>query len=274
MKRRNAPRLLIGVLAFVLQAFAAGAALAHSLTITATAACSGTSAIVNYTATAWDPSSVYAQNSRVDIRLNGVLVASGQFVWPGNSFSGSVWAPAGTSATLTAEAIDNWGDGYPGGQSASTTVSIPTDCSQIGTGRFTGGGSQITIGEVRITKGLTIHCDLLLSNNLEVNWLGHQFHMEEHMTTVQCSDDPNIDQAPPSAPLDTLVGVGVGRYDNADGYTIEFSLIDAGEPGRSDSAALRIYETANPANVVLDLPLTNLDGGNLQAHYDQPHKKK
>ena len=36
--------------------------------------------------------------------------------------------------------------------------------------------------------------------------------------------------------------------------------------------AIRIYETANPANVVLDVPLQMLTGGNLQAHYDQPHK--
>jgi hypothetical protein len=35
---------------------------------------------------------------------------------------------------------------------------------------------------------------------------------------------------------------------------------------------LLIYETANPANVVLDVPLTVIDGGNVQAHFDQPHK--
>jgi len=51
-----------------------------------------------------------------------------------------------------------------------------------------------------------------------------------------------------------------------------FTLVDAGEPGSDDQAALLIYETANPANVVLDVPLQYLDGGNLQAHYDQPHK--
>jgi hypothetical protein len=48
--------------------------------------------------------------------------------------------------------------------------------------------------------------------------------------------------------------------------------VDAGEPGKNDQAALKIYETANPLNIVLNLPLTNLTGGNLQAHYDQPHK--
>jgi len=141
----------------------------------------------------------------------------------------------------------------------------------LGDGRFTG-GYVLRSGGARITGGLTIHCDLLLSNNLEVNWPDNRFHMTEHLTTVECSDDPNITQAPPNAPLDTLVGVGTGRYNGVPGYTIEFKLVDAGEPGRNDKAALRIFEAANPANVVLNVPLQLLDTGNLQAHYDQPHK--
>jgi hypothetical protein len=36
--------------------------------------------------------------------------------------------------------------------------------------------------------------------------------------------------------------------------------------------AILINETANPSNVVLDVPPQLLSGGNLQAHYDQPHK--
>ena len=96
--------------------------------------------------------------------------------------------------------------------------------------------------------------------------------MTEHLTTVECSDDPLIDQTPPPAPLDTLKGVGTGRYNGQDGYTIEFTLVDYGEPGSSDQAALLIYQTSNPTNVVLNVPLQLLSGGNLQAHYDQPHK--
>ena len=37
---------------------------------------------------------------------------------------------------------------------------------------------------------------------------GNNFHMTEHVTTVACTDDPAIIQAPPPAPLDTLIGVG------------------------------------------------------------------
>lgn len=143
---------------------------------------------------------------------------------------------------------------------------------ELGTGRFTGGGHQLRVDGVRVTRGLTIHCDLLLSNNLEVNWQGNKFHMTEHLETVDCSDSPDIIQFPPDAPLDTLIGIGTGRYNGQDGFTIEFTLVDAGEPGREDMAALLIYETANPSNVVLNVPLQLMDGGNLQAHYDQPHK--
>jgi hypothetical protein len=140
-----------------------------------------------------------------------------------------------------------------------------------GTGRMTGGG-QVLVAGVRISKGLTIHCDLLLSNNLEVNWNGNKFHMTEHIDTVACTDDPAIIQAPPAAPLDTLIGVGTGKYNGAEGYTVEFTFIDYGEPGSLDRVALKIYPTGNPGAAVLDFPVTIVSNGNIQAHFDQPHK--
>ena len=66
------------------------------------------------------------------------------------------------------------------------------------------------MGVAKVTHGLTIHCDLKLSNNLRINWgVGQNFHITEHLT-ASCSDDLNIDQKPPVAPLDTLVGTGRG----------------------------------------------------------------
>jgi hypothetical protein len=87
--------------------------------------------------------------------------------------------------------------------------------------------------------------------------------MTQHLETVSCTDDPGITQQPPPAPLDTLVGVGTGRYNNVPGYTIEFTLVDAGEPGGNDRMAIKIYEAAIPSNVVLDVPLQRLTEGNL-----------
>jgi hypothetical protein len=263
-------RLLTGTLTIAFQVLLAASALAHHPTITANAVCTDAGTpVINYTSTSWSPYVGDGENARIDIRLNGVLVKSGAYVFPGNAFSGTLPAPGGATATLSAVAVAAWGDGYAGGQSESTTVTIPTDCLKQGDGRFTGGGSQIRIDGVRVTRGLTIHCDLLLSNNLEVNWNGNRFHMEEHLTTTSCTDDPAITQAPPNAPLDTLSGVGKGRYNNEDGYTIEFTLVDYGEPGGNDRMAIKIYKGTT---VVLDVPLQVLSGGNLQAHYDQPHK--
>jgi hypothetical protein len=269
LTRTNLP--LACVLAVLFQVVVATSAWAHHPTIAASAVCQAGSAVINYTATGGSPLPGEGENPDVDILFNGIVVANGAFVYPANAFSGSAPAPGGASVTVMAFAAGTWGDGAAGGQSASTVVTVPTDCGS-GFGRFTGGGHQLRVGEARVTRGLTIHCDLLLSNNLEVNWGGDKFHMTEHMQTVACTDSPEIIQAPPVAPLDTLIGVGTGRYNNADGYTIEFTLVDYGEPGSSDQMAILIYETANPANVVLNVPLQLLTGGNLQAHYDQPHK--
>jgi hypothetical protein len=264
------------ILALVIggQLLASGAAYAHGLDITATSVCGATGAVINYTVVSRSP---YAdgEHDNIDVAINGIHVATGVFdAATSNQFSGTYAAPSGTTATVMATAVGNWVDGAVGGQTDSETVTIPTDCTTTkpGIGRFTGGGFQLRVGGARVTRGLTIHCDLLLSNNLEINWGGNQFHMLEHLETVQCADDPTIVQAPPVDPIDTLVGIGRGRYNGVDGYTVQFVLVDAGEPGSSDRMGIRIFQTAQPGNVVLDLPVTVLDGGNLQAHYDQPHK--
>lgn len=264
----------IAAFTFVIQLFVSATAFAHIPTIAAEAVCTNGVAVINYTSTSWSPNQFEGENSNIAILVNGIQVQSGAYVYPGNAFSGSVPAPSGDTAVIAAVAVANWGNGAPGGQAQSTTVTLPTNCSTvIGNGRFTGGGHQIQFGSARVTRGLTIHCDLLLSNNLEVNWGGNKFHMTEHLTTVSCTDDPFITQAPPAAPLDTLVGIGTGRFNGQSGYTIEFTLVDRGERGSSvDEAAIRIYETASPGNVVLNIPRQVITGGNLQAHYDQPHK--
>jgi len=270
--------LLTALLTVAFQVGVARTASAHHVNLNASAVCDPTTgaATISFTATTWIFSSPSGDHPQVDIRFNNVTVTSGSFSAGAYSFSGTLPAPAGTAAgdvvVVSAVTVGPWGDGFEGGQSASESVVIPADCAEPGLGRFTGGGHQIRVDNVRVTRGLTIHCDLLLSNNLEINWQGNSFHMLEHLTTVACTDDPNIIQAPPDAPLDTLIGIGEGRYNNQEGYSIWFKLVDAGEPGRNDEMAIHVYETANPGNVILDVPQQVLTGGNLQAHYDQPHK--
>ena len=140
-------------------------------------------------------------------------------------------------------------------------------------GRMTGGVKQFDVNGVAITRGFTIHCDLILSNNLEINWPAHKWHITKPLTGALCLDDPAYDQKPPVAPFNTFIGDGVGEYDGVGGSTVHFTFIDAGEPGSGvDKAAIQIKDVNGV--IVLDLPLTVLAHGNIQAHYDQPHGNK
>ena len=144
----------------------------------------------------------------------------------------------------------------------------------VGEGRMTGGGGQITIGDVFVSRGFTIHCDIVLSNNIEVNWPDNKFHITRPLTSALCIDDPAISPVPPAAPFDTFIGVAAGEHNGVPGATLHFTFVDDGERGGGahDFASLKIWD-AN-GNVVLDVPLSPLDRGNIQAHYDQPHGNK
>ena len=270
--------LATGLLAAALQLTSAGAAYAHHPEVEITGVrCDGTDYVVGYRSYSWSTNGSEGEHSNIEISVNGVYLTSGSYQHPTYEFSGQFIAQSG-GVIVEALADGPWGNGTAGGQSASASAVVPSEpCgeSAAGTGRFTGGGKQVDVGVAKITRGLTIHCDLTLSNNLELNWgVGNQFHMTDHIETVRCSDSNLIDQKPPAAPIDTLEGIGTGRYNGRTGYSIRFRLVDAGEPGRDDQMWFRIWETANPANVVLEVPVGSyLTNGNLQAHYDQPHKK-
>ena len=146
---------------------------------------------------------------------------------------------------------------------------------EVALGRMTGGGRQLSIDGARVTKGLTLHCDITLSNNLEINWPGgNNWHLEkESLTSVRCIDTV-VDQAPPPAPFDTFIAEAVGSLNGVPGSIIKFTFVDAGEPGRNDSGIIDIWAPGDDPGV--DTPVlsvnANLRGGNFQAHFDQPHK--
>lgn len=148
----------------------------------------------------------------------------------------------------------------------------------VALGRMTGGGVVRLLADngdlVRVTNGFTLHCDVLLSNNLEINWAGNQWHIEkESLSEVLCTDDPAVSPEPPPAPFDTFEAWAVGRFNGEWGYPIHFILQDAGEPaGKSDMAMLEIFDPSGA--LVLSVPWDVIVNGNIQAHYDQPHGSK
>ena len=142
-------------------------------------------------------------------------------------------------------------------------LSTDPACNPI-SGRMTGGGSVFTPGGARATHGFELHCDVEVGpNNLEINWGGgNHFHLED-LVTATCSDDPNIAPPPPNADFDTYVGTGTGRCNGVDGATISFTLTDAGEPGKFDTASFEI--SGCPGGLTLSVSNT-LKKGNHQAH--------
>lgn len=149
------------------------------------------------------------------------------------------------------------------------SVTSTTDGDPCATGRFTGGGFQVISDggvEVKVTRGFEVHCDNLLTNNFEVNWAGgNNFHMDKNaLQNVVCTRP--VDPVPPEAPVSRITASSSGQCNGAPA-TLSFILEDHGEPGSNDRAELIISGACS-----LNLTLRNLDGGNIQAHFDQPHK--
>jgi Dictyostelium (slime mold) repeat len=143
------------------------------------------------------------------------------------------------------------------------TGCVHTDNGTCVSGRMTGGGSVFGKGTQRVTHGFELHCDPEVGpNNLEVNWAGNHFHMEE-LLTATCSDDPNIEPPPPQAGFDTYVGTGTGRCNGVAGATISFTFTDAGEPGTQDIATFEITGCPDIGGISVSGPLKK---GNHQAH--------
>ena len=135
------------------------------------------------------------------------------------------------------------------------------------------GGINLDVNGVRVTGGFTVHCDITLSNNIEINWGQNRWHLDKPIRTAYCLDDPAHDEENPEAGFDTFIGTAVGRLNGVDGSRLRFIFVDSGEPGgRNDMVGFEIYDAAN--NLVLNVPAQYTRSGNIQAHEDQPHRNK
>ncbi len=99
-----------------------------------------------------------------------------------------------------------------------------------------------------VTQSFELPFNLATPNNLQVNWDGgNNFHLTT-LNSTSC-DDLTTDQRPPVVPINTFNGAG--RYNNVDGATIEFVLVDVGETDSKYNAAFLIKDING--EVVLDV---------------------
>lgn len=142
--------------------------------------------------------------------------------------------------------------------------------------RMTGGGHFMARSaadgnaRVKTTHGFELHCRAATRpQRLQVNWSGgNSFHLTE-IATASCSEDPNIDQENPDAPIDTYRGTGTGRLNLGPGAQQEgfadWKFVDGGEPGGgADRIRITIWDAAG--NQVLSTSERVLTKGNHQAH--------
>jgi hypothetical protein len=125
----------------------------------------------------------------------------------------------------------------------------------------------------RVSHGFELHCNSdFTPNNLQVNWLGNSFHME-NLELATCLDDGTSNEPPksphPGPTLDVYMGEGSGRLNGNDGAFAEWIFTDNGEPGKSDEIVKLIIKNEN-GDIVLEIsePI-DLKGGN---HQFVPHK--
>jgi hypothetical protein len=165
---------------------------------------------------------------------------------------------AATNAYSTFANMDNELEGFN-----LVTCRVPQPPSAPG--RMTGGGSVFESDGTRVTHGMELHCDVAdLPNNLEINWAGNRFHLQ-NLTSAFCYKDPLINAQHPTNIFNTYVGSGTGDYNGVAGATASFTFTDAGEPGRNDHATITIKDVLG--NTVLTVS-GFLNNGNQQAHVD------
>lgn len=216
---------------------------------------------------------------------------------PGGVLEGTIPIPATGNNSIQTFAVGLSGIDFMrvtlNGSGAIDNIRV-TVLEETASARVTGGGSQLAMigsdgDRVRVTRGFTLHCDITLSNNLEINWPGgNQWHIDKFVDDAFCEDNPAFEPNPPTASADTYVGLDSGRLNNVEGSVACWVFEDHGEPGSLDRAMIHVWEvgfdpgitdlsvpdpcgTEAGPNTVLFVEFSEIAGGNIQFHEDQPH---
>lgn len=248
-----------------------GIAYAHYPVIAATVACSKGAPVISYTVTSWDPGTAGGSIASVDVLFNGMQVASASLVstsTPPDEFSGSLPSPAMTN-TVTVQAVPAfpyvWGDGETYSTPSNiVTLTIPASCAS-GTGTFTlSNGKMVDLDGDSVKSRFELPCDLSQPSTLEIVSGDNVFQMTD-LTSAACTLQGSN---PPNMPVNTISGAANGQWNGMDGYSVTFEVQDDGVPGKVDEVYFVVYQTSNPRNVVLWIPLQSIDSGNVQVKFD------
>jgi hypothetical protein len=145
----------------------------------------------------------------------------------------------GGGKVIVPNAIDKVNQGKKGEQKAGNAYAKATN-------------KKLSEDEFILTHGFELHCDPESGpNNLEINWNGNQFHLEQ-LTKATCTDDGSVNEPPPSIDTsengpgpttDVYNGEGFGRYNGVCGAFAQWVFDDNGEPGKADHiVALQIRD--------------------------------
>jgi hypothetical protein len=158
--------------------------------------------------------------------------------------------------TFTYEACD------PAGACDEATVTVTV--RGIGRpGRLTGGAFTRTL-DGKIHHQAQLACTAEGGGRLTVRSKAGTFELTR-VDYALCVDDPGFESAPPDAGWNTHRGSGTGTFNGVPGYTIEWTLIDGGEPAVADRADIVVR---SPGGAVVLSETGVLGGGNHQAHAD------
>jgi hypothetical protein len=161
--------------------------------------------------------------------------------------------------TITATAIVN-------GQNVTATATKRWIASTITRGKMTGGGGFQSTRHV--SYGFELRCDPLEKAHFQITWKAtngsHQSFQMDSVLSSACSDTAGIDPGQPASKFDTHKGSGRGKYNNQPGGRADWTLTDAGEPGKDrDSVDLKIF---NASGVQVFAIAGRIQKGNHQAH--------
>ena len=130
-------------------------------------------------------------------------------------------------------------------------------------GRLTGGAYTLALGG-KIHHQVGLACTAAGGGRLTVRGKAGTFELTR-VDYALCVDAPGFASAPPEAGWDMHRGSGTGTFNGVPGYTIEWTLIDGGEPAVADRSEITVR---SPGGAVVLSEAGVLGGGNHQAHAD------